>query len=85
MHAEPQQFVPFSQIYNRQIRWALVVSVSVTCRAGRDRIDRVLLWAEKLRAGLWAGLLSFYCQLELEVTITDVVNLGQSPCDIGMD
>ena len=72
MHAE---LVPFSQIYNRQIRWALVVSVFVTCRAGRDRIDRVLLWAEKLGA----GLLSFYCQLELEVTITDVVNLWQRP------
>ena len=40
---------------------------------------RVLLWAEKLGAGLWAGLLSCYCQLELEVTITDVVNLWQSP------
>ncbi len=42
---------------------------------------RVLLWAEKLGAGLWAGLLprSWYCQLELEVTITDVVNLWQSP------
>ena len=26
-----------------------------------------------------AGLLSCYCQLELEVTITDVVNLLQSP------
>ncbi len=33
----------------------------------------------KLGAGLWAGLLSWYCQLELEVTITDVVNLWQSP------
>jgi hypothetical protein len=31
---------------------------------------RVLLWAEKLGAGLWAGLLSCYCQLELEVTVT---------------
>jgi hypothetical protein len=42
---------------------------------------RVLLWAEKLGAGLWAGLLrlSCDCQLELEVTITDVVNLWQSP------
>ena len=30
-------------------------------------------------AGLWAGLLSWYCQLELEVTITDVANLWQSP------
>ena len=36
---------------------------------------RVLFWAEKLGAGLWAGLLSCYCQLELEVTIPDVVNL----------
>jgi hypothetical protein len=50
------------------------------CR-GRD-----LVWAEKLMgAGLWArpppGLLSesWYCQHELEVTITDVVNLWQSP------
>ena len=33
-------------------------------------------------AGLWAGLLSCYCQLELEVTITDVVNLWQSPSSI---
>ena len=47
----------------------------------RDWDCRVLLWAEKLGpgAGLWAGLLSCYCQLELEVTITDVVNLWQSP------
>jgi hypothetical protein len=35
-----------------------------------ERDCRVLLWAEKLGAGLWAGLLSCYCQLELEVTIT---------------
>jgi hypothetical protein len=33
------------------------------------------LRAQKLGAGLWAGLLSCYCQLELEVTIPDVVNL----------
>ena len=26
---------------------------------------RVLLWAEKLGAGLWAGLLSWNCQLEI--------------------
>ncbi len=44
----------------------------------RLRNCRVLLWAEKLGAGLWAGLLSWYCQLELEVTITDVINLWQS-------
>ncbi len=40
---------------------------------------RVLLWAEKRRAGLWAGLLSWNCQLELEVTITNLVKLWQSP------
>jgi hypothetical protein len=55
---------------------------------------RVLLWAEKLGAGLWACLLSCYCQLELEVTITDVTvwsTCGRVrvsvivSCDIGMD
>jgi hypothetical protein len=50
--------------------------------AGKGRISkincRVLLWAEKLGAYLWTGLLSWSCQLELEVTITDVVNLWQS-------
>jgi hypothetical protein len=51
------------------------VRLGITAASGR-----VLLWAEKLGAGLWAGLLSWNCQLELAVMEMPTLNLLSWNC-----